>query len=129
MRHAEDDKKKQALIEIRNQADTLVYTTEKSLADLGDKVDAVTRGEIESKVNHVKEVLKGDDGDAIKRATDELSQASHKLAEKLYQQKAETGGAQPGGPSAGGAGAAGAQGGKSGGSDEDVVDADYTEVK
>ena len=127
--HAEDDKKKQALIEIRNQADTLVYTTEKSLADLGDKVDAVTRGEIESKVNHVKEVLKGDDGDAIKRATDELSQASHKLAEKLYQQKAETGGAQPGGPSAGGAGAAGAQGGKSGGSDEDVVDADYTEVK
>ncbi|MHC1788448.1 molecular chaperone DnaK [Solidesulfovibrio sp.] len=124
--HAEDDKKKQALIEIRNQADTLVYTTEKSLAELGDKVDGVTRGEIESKLNHVKEVLKGEDADAIKRATDELSQASHKLAEKLYQQKAEAG-AQPGGPQAGGQ-PGGPQGGKAGG-DDDVVDADYTEVK
>lgn len=123
--HAEDDKKKQALIEVRNQADTLVYTTEKSLAELGDKVDAATRGEIESKLNHVKETLKGEDADAIKRATEDLSQASHKLAEKLYQQKAEAGG-QPGGPEAGAAG--GAQAGKSG-SDEDVVDADYTEVK
>jgi len=122
--HAEDDKKKQALIEIRNQADTLVYTTEKSLTELGEKIDGVTRGEIESKLNHVKEVLKGEDADAIKRATDDLSQASHKLAEKLYQQKAEAGG-QPGGPEAG---AAGPQGGKAGG-DDDVVDADYTEVK
>ena len=127
--HAEDDKKKQALIEVRNQADTLVYTTEKSLTDLGDKVDAVTRGEIESKVNHLKEALKGEDAEAIKRATAELSQASHKLAEKLYQQKAETGGqpgGQPGGPEAH---AAGGPSGKAGGADEDVVDADYTEVK
>ena len=125
--HAEDDKKKQALIEVRNQADTLVYTTEKSLTDLGDKVDAVTRGEIEAKANHLKDVLKGDDAEAIKKATAELSQASHKLAEKLYQQKAEAGAGQPGGgpePHAGGE-----QTGKTGGADEDVVDADYTEVK
>ena len=126
--HAEDDKKKQALIEVRNQADTLVYTTEKSLSELGDKVDAVTRGEIEAKVNHVKDVLKGDDADAIKKATEELSQASHKLAEKLYQQKADTGAGQPGGPEQGQPGG-GQAGGKTGGADEDVVDADYTEVK
>jgi len=81
--HAEDDKKKQALIEVRNQADSLVYTTEKTLSELGDKVDSVTRGEIEAKVNHVKDALKSEDADAIKKATDELSQASHKLAEKL----------------------------------------------
>ena len=113
---------------MRNQADTLVYTTEKSLSELGDKVDAVTRGEIEAKVNHVKDVLKGDDADAIKKATEELSQASHKLAEKLYQQKADTGAGQPGGPEQGQPGG-GQAGGKTGGADEDVVDADYTEVK
>ncbi|MEF3697414.1 molecular chaperone DnaK, partial [Desulfolutivibrio sp.] len=87
--HAEEDKKKQKLIEVRNQADTLIYTTEKSVADLGEKIDPVVRGEIEAKVNHVKEVLKGDDPDAIKKATDELAQAAHKLAEQLYQQKAD----------------------------------------
>ncbi|NDY58849.1 molecular chaperone DnaK [Desulfovibrio sulfodismutans] len=123
--HAEDDKKKQKLIEVRNQADTLVYTTEKSVADLGEKIDPVLRGEIEAKVNHVKEVLKGDDADAIKKASDELAQAAHKLAEQLYQQKADAGGAA-GGP--GGPGAAGPGGGQPGG-DDDVVDADYTEVK
>jgi len=123
--HAEEDKKKQKLIEVKNQADTLIYTTEKSVADLGDKIDPVLRGEIEAKVNHVKEVLKGDDPDAIKRSSDELAQAAHKLAEQLYQQKADAGGAA-GGP--GGPGAAGPGGGQPGG-DDDVVDADYTEVK
>jgi len=123
--HAEDDKKKQKLIEVKNQADTLIYTTEKSVADLGDKIDPVLRGEIEAKVNHLKDVLKTDDADAIKRSSDELSQTAHKLAEQLYQQKADAGGAA-GGP--GGPGAAGPGGGQPGG-DDDVVDADYTEVK
>jgi molecular chaperone DnaK len=123
--HAEDDKKKQKLIEVKNQADTLIYTTEKSVADLGDKIDPVLRGEIEAKVNHLKDVLKTDDADAIKRSSDELSQTAHKLAEQLYQQKADAGGAA-GGP--GGPGAAGTGGGQPGG-DDDVVDADYTEVK
>ncbi|MFZ5811416.1 MAG: molecular chaperone DnaK [Thermodesulfobacteriota bacterium] len=121
--HAEEDKKKQKLIEVKNQADTLIYTTEKSVADLGEKIDPVLRGEIEAKVNHLKEVLKGEDADAIKRSSDELAQAAHKLAEQLYQQKAGPGG-QPGGPGEAGPGAAGPAGG-----DEDVVDADYTEVK
>ncbi|QLA19438.1 molecular chaperone DnaK [Desulfolutivibrio sulfoxidireducens] len=128
--HAEEDKKKQKLIEVRNQADTLVYTTEKSVADLGEKIDPVLRGEIEAKVNHLKEVLKGEDADAIKRSSDELAQAAHKLAEQLYQQKAGSGG-QPGGPGdAGPGGQPGGSGGPGGpGGDDDVVDADYTEVK
>jgi len=123
--HAEDDKMKQKLIEAKNQADTLVYATEKSLNELGEKIDPALRAEIESKVNNLKEIQKTDDADAIKRASDELSQASHKLAEQLYQQKGQPGGEgdpqggpQPGGPQPGGAGG-----------DEDVVDADYTEVK
>jgi len=122
--HADDDKKKQALIEAKNQADQLVYTSEKSLRDLGDKVDAALRAEIEAKVNGVKSALSSDDETAIRKAADELAQASHKLAEQLYAQKA----GQPGGegPQAGGP-AGGAAGGKPDG--DDVVDADYTEVK
>ncbi len=120
--HAEDDKKKQQFIEVKNQADTLIYTTEKSLNELGEKIDPALRAEIESKINKLKEIQKTEDADAIKRASDELAQASHKLAEQLYQQKAQPGGGQEG-PHQGGHGAA------QGGGDEDVVDADYTEVK
>ncbi|MDY7001154.1 MAG: molecular chaperone DnaK, partial [Thermodesulfobacteriota bacterium] len=87
--HAEEDKKKQKLIEIRNQADTLIYTSEKSLRDLGDKADSVLRGEIEAKIEELKKVMEGDDAEAIKSATDELAQASHKLAEQLYAQKSQ----------------------------------------
>lgn len=120
--HAEDDKRKQKLIEARNNADTLIYTTEKSLRDLGDKVDATLRGDIESKVEALKKVMQGDDAEAITRAADELAQASHKLAEQLYAQKA-------GGPTedASASQGSGADAGKK--DDDDVVDADYTEVK
>ncbi|MFP5238833.1 MAG: molecular chaperone DnaK [Acidobacteriota bacterium] len=123
--HASEDKKKQEVIEARNHADTLVYTTEKTLRDLGEKVEAVAKAEIEAKIERLKEAMKGDDADSIKKGTEELSQVAHKLAEQLYQQQ----GAQPGGPEAGAAGAAG--GAQPGGhaKDEDVVDADYTEVK
>ncbi|WP_207264347.1 molecular chaperone DnaK [Desulfovibrio sp. Huiquan2017] len=123
--HADEDKKKQALIEVRNQADTLVYTSEKSLRDLGDKVDSTLKADIESKIEAVKKALETDDPDQIKARTDELAQASHKLAEQLYaQQNAEN--ANPGGA----AGAAGADAGASSAKDDDdVVDADYTEVK
>jgi molecular chaperone DnaK len=124
--HAEEDKKKQELIEARNQADTLIYTTEKTMRDLGDKLDASLRGDIESKVEGLKKAMEGDDVDAIKAATETLSQASHKLAEQLYAQQTEGGGAEAG-PEAQ-AGAAG-EGGASSGEDDDVMDADYTEVK
>jgi molecular chaperone DnaK len=125
--HADEDKKKQELIEVRNNADTLVYTTEKSLRDMGDKVDAALKAEIEAKTEAVKEALKGDDLEAIKRAHDDLSQTSHKLAEQLYAQQNHQaqGGSQAGpqGPQEG------QPGGAAGKDDDDVVDADYTEVK
>ncbi len=121
--HADEDKKKRELIDIRNQADTLVYSTERSLADLGDKVDAALKADIDTKAAALKEVSQKDDIDAIKSAMDELSKVSHKLAEQLYAQKAETAGADD-------AGAAGqADAGSSNKKDDDVVDADFTEVK
>lgn len=117
--HAEDDKKKQELIETRNQADALMYSTEKSLADLGEKVDPALRSDIEAKSNALKGVLDSEDVAVIKKAMDELSKASHALAEQLYAQKSQQGAA--GQQEAG-------QPGKSA-SDDDVVDADFTEVK
>ena len=119
--HAEDDKKKQELIEARNQADSLVYTTEKSLREIGDNVDAALKSDIEAKIEDLKKVLESDDPEAIKQATDALAQASHKLAEQLYAQQ-----------NSGAEGAAGPEGAADAGAanaDEDVVDADFTEVK
>ncbi|NCD25643.1 MAG: molecular chaperone DnaK [Deltaproteobacteria bacterium] len=119
--HAEEDKKKQKLIEVRNSADTLIYTTEKSIRDLGENIDAPLKADIETKAEALKNVMQNDDADAIQKSMDELAQASHKLAEKLYAQKTDAG-AQAGGPDAQ------AQGGAKK-DDDDVVDADYTEVK
>ncbi len=126
--HAEEDKKKQKLIEARNNADTLIYTTEKSLRDVGENVDAETKSEIEGKIEELKKVMEQDDEEAIRKATEDLAQSSHKLAENLYNQQGsdqQAGGAQAG--EAQGGGESASQGG--GGDDEDVVDADYTEVK
>ncbi len=117
--NAAEDKKKQETIEARNQADNLIYATEKSLKDLGDKVDAAVKADVEAKTAALKKAMEGTDTDAIKKASDELSQASHKLAEMLYKNaQAQQQGAQQG---------AQAQG--SGKKDDDVVDADFTEVK
>ena len=125
--HAADDKKKQDLISARNQADGLIYGTEKSIKDLGDKLDAALKSDIEGKIASLKTLMEGEDVEAIKKATEELAQASHKLAEQLYSQAQ---GQQPGADAAGAAGAqpgAGAAGGKK--ADDDVLDADYTESK
>ena len=120
--HASDDKKKQELIEARNHADSLIYGTEKSLNDLGDKADAALKSELESKIAALRKEMESENTDAIKAATEELAKTSHKLAEQLYQQQSQNAGAQPGG-------AAGAQpGGNAGNGGDDVVDADY-EVK
>ncbi|HID97883.1 MAG TPA: molecular chaperone DnaK, partial [Thermodesulfobacteriaceae bacterium] len=120
--HAEEDRKRRDLIDTRNQADTLIYTTEKSLQELGDKVDASTKDQIEEKIKALKQAVEGDDVESIKKAQEELMQSSHKLAEMMYQQASSGGaeGQQPGGRAAGG-------GGKGG--DDDVVDADFEEVK
>ena len=120
--HADEDKKKRELVEARNHADTLIYTTEKSLKDLGDKVDAETRSNIESASADLRKAMEGDDLAEIQRLSEALTQASHKVAEAMYKQASEAGAAGPG-PDAGpeGAGAASA--------DDDVVDADFEEVK
>ncbi|SCM72229.1 molecular chaperone DnaK [Desulfovibrio sp. 86] len=121
--HADEDKKKQELIEARNHADSLIYGTEKSLTDLGDKADATVKSDIETKMANLRKLMEGEDAAAIKTATDELAKASHKLAEQLYQQQAQQPGGQPG-PQAGAA-----EGQSHGNAGDDVVDADYTEVK
>ena len=122
--HATDDKKKQELIEARNHADSLIYGTEKSLTDLGDKADAALKSDIDGKIAALRKLMEGEDAAAIKAATDDLAKTSHKLAEQLYQQQAQQTGGQPGAE----AGAAGA-GQQHGNAGDDVVDADYTEVK
>ena len=123
--HAEDDKKQKELVEARNNADSLVYSTEKSMKELGDKVDAETKSRIEEIIGRLRKEMEGDDVEKIKSVSEELTQASHKLAETMYQQ-ASQGGEQQAGADAG-SGASQSQG--TGAEDEDVVDADYEEVK
>jgi molecular chaperone DnaK len=127
--HAEEDKKRKELIETRNSADSLVYGVEKNIKEFGDKVDAAEKTKIEEAIGLVKKSLEGDDIEAIKKAQEELMNLSHKLAEAMYAKTAGPQGGQgdPGGPDAGaGPGAAGQASGKK---DEDVVDADFEEVK
>jgi len=123
--HAEEDKRRKELIEARNQADSLVYSVEKNIKEFGDKVDAAEKSRIEDAIARVKKALEGDDLDAIKKAQDELMNVSHKLAEAMY---AKTAGGAGGPGAAGGASAAGADA-SSGKKDDDVVDADFEEVK
>ena len=118
--HAEEDKKRKELVETKNQADSLIYATEKSLKDLGDKVDAATKGNVEREIENVKKVMEGSDVEALKKAVEALTQASHKLAEMMYSQ-ASQGQAAPGGEAGGDAGKKK--------DDDDVVDADFEEVK
>jgi len=120
--HAEEDKKKRELVDARNHADALIYSTEKSIKDLGNKVDAATKSKVEAAIEPLKKAMEGDDTEEIKRLSEELTQASHKLAEAMYQQasqkdtqqQARAAGAEQTGPST---------------PDEDVVDADFEEVK
>ena len=123
--HADDDKKKRELVDARNSADALIYSTEKSLKEMGDKVDAETKANIEAAIEPLRKAIEGEDTEEIKRLTEALTQASHKLAEAMYQQASQEQG-QPGGGPTGedGSSAAGA-----GAPEDDVVDADFEEVK
>ncbi|AAR33368.1 molecular chaperone DnaK [Geobacter sulfurreducens] len=116
--HSAEDKKKRELVEARNHADTLSYSTEKSLKEYGDKIGADEKAKIEECLANLRKAMEGSDVEVLKKATDELTQASHKLAEAVYA-KAQAEGAQPGGEAAGEASA----------KDEKVVDADFEEVK
>ncbi|MGB5159456.1 Hsp70 family protein [Desulfobacterium sp. N47] len=122
--HAEDDKKKKELVEAKNTADAMIYSTEKSIKDLGDKVDESTKSSVDSAISQLKKAMEGEDVSEIKNKTEELTQASHKLAEAMYKQasaqQGEAGGEQAG-PGASHEGQPK--------SEEDVVDADFEEVK
>jgi molecular chaperone DnaK len=112
--HKADDEKRKALVEARNQADAIVHSTEKALAEHGDKIDASEKSAIEAAVTDLKSALEGDDAEAISAKTQTLIQASMKLGEAMYK-------AQEGGGDAAEAGASQAGG-------EDVVDAEFEEV-
>jgi len=87
--HAEEDKKKREVVDLKNQADQLVYSTEKTLKEHGDKVSADVRGKIESAVNNLKEAVKGEDADAIKKAIENLGNTSQELGKVLYEEAAK----------------------------------------
>ncbi|MHC4313755.1 MAG: molecular chaperone DnaK, partial [Planctomycetota bacterium] len=87
--HAEEDKKKREVIDLKNQADQLIYSTEKTLKEHGDKVSAEARGNIENAVNNLKEVIKGEDADAIKKAVENLSTVGQELGKVLYEEAAK----------------------------------------
>ncbi|MCJ7729534.1 MAG: Hsp70 family protein, partial [Sedimentisphaerales bacterium] len=97
--HAEEDKKKREVVDLKNQADQLIYSTEKTLKEHGDKVSAETRGGIESAVNNLKEAIKGEDANAIKKAIENLGTASGELGKVLYEKAArkQASSAGPGG--------------------------------
>jgi molecular chaperone DnaK len=117
--HAEEDKKRRELVEARNQAEALVHSTDKMLADFGDKVSAEDKAAIEAAVAELKTAAEGEDPEAIAQKVDAVAQASMKLGEAMYQtSQGAAGGEEEGGPSA-----------EAGSPDEDVVDVDFEEVK
>jgi molecular chaperone DnaK len=87
--HAEDDKKKREVVDLKNQADQLIYATEKTLKEHGSKVSAETRGKIENAVNNLREAIKGDSAEAIRRAIENLGDASQELGKTLYEEAAK----------------------------------------
>ncbi|HII4492137.1 TPA: molecular chaperone DnaK [Clostridium perfringens] len=119
---AEEDKKRKEDIEVKNNAEQIVYQTEKTLSELGDKVSAEEKSEIEAKIEEVKKVKDGDDIEAIKKAMEDLTQAFYKVSEKLYQQN---GGAQGEGFDPNNMGGANAGAGAANSNDDNVVDADF----
>ena len=119
--HAEEDRKARELVEARNQADAMVHSVRKSLTEHGDKVDAAEKEKIEAAIKDVEGVLKGDDKDDIQKKTEALMQASHKLAEQIYKQTQAAG--------AGAAAEAASGADAKGGGGDNVVDAEFQEVK
>ena len=124
--HADEDKKRRETIEARNQLDSLVYQTEKSLGEHGASVDAATRAQLEAAIADAKKTVEDTNADveALRRASNDLSKSSHKLAEAMYAKAAQSqdGGSGDGGPSA-------SAGGGEAPHKDDVVDADFEEVK
>ena len=119
--HADEDRKFHELIGARNQADTMIHATKKSMEELGDdKLEPGEKEAIEAAIKDLEEVMKGDDKEAIEAKTKTLAEASGKMAERLYAQKGAEGGAEA---------APEAEAQQSAGGDDDVVDAEFEEVK
>jgi molecular chaperone DnaK len=125
--NAESDKKKRELVDLKNQADQIVYSTEKTLKEHGDKVSSETRGNIENAMNNLKEALKGDNADAIKKAMENLSSAGQELGKVLYEEaaKKQAASAQAQPASAGAGSASKAEGSTSKPGGDDVIDAEF----
>jgi molecular chaperone DnaK len=119
--HAEEDRKFRELVEVRNKADALLHTTEKSLKELGEKVAPADRAQIESALSDLKTALSGDDKDVIETKANALTQAAAVLAQQAYAQAGA--GAEASGENAG------STGGPSGSGKDDVLDAEFEEVK
>ena len=111
--HAEEDKRHKDEIETRNQTDSLVYSTEQTLSELGDKVSADLKSQANEAIDKAKKALEGTDIEAVKAAGEELKQVGYKLAEIVYSSASDQSGAAPSGASS---------------SNDDVVDADYEVV-
>ena len=120
-KYAAEDKKRKEEVEIRNNADSMVYQSEKTLKDLGDKLSADDKAKVEAEINKVKDALKGTDTEAIKKATEALTQAFYDISAKIYQQN-------PGAQGAGFNPGAGANPGSAAGGSDNVYDADYKVV-
>jgi molecular chaperone DnaK len=123
--HAAEDKKRKETVEARNQLDSLVYSTEKSLKEYEGELDATVKENIESALKRAKEALEGQDADAMRKAGEQLGQASHKLAEAMYAKASQQQTAQQSAEKQDGQGAGAGEKRKK----DDVVDADFEEVK
>lgn len=119
---AQEDEQRRETAESRNRAESLVYATEKSLKDLGDKLSAEDKAQAESAMQAVRDALSGEDKAAIDTAVNNLEQSAHKLAEQIYQSQANSGGETPPPPPSGDSGDPGQPGGSD---DGDVIDADF----
>ena len=118
--HAEDDRKRREVVEERNKLDSLVYATENTLKEVGEKASVEIKGSVDTALEAAKKALENNDQDEMKRAFENLEKASHKLSEEAYKRAAAAGASTNGAESHNGAGAE---------HKEDVVDADYEEVR
>ena len=123
---ADEDKVKREVVEVKNQAESLIHSTEKSTNELGEKLPEDDKTKIEACCEQLKKTLETDDVDAIKSDIEALNQATHKIAELLYSQQSEK---QEGHPASENEEPQSESGEKSGKDNEDIVDADFEEVK
>jgi molecular chaperone DnaK len=126
--HAEEDKKEREKAEVRNEADSMIYSTEKNIKDLGDKVSPADKAKTEEAIADLRKALEGGDIGQIKAKTEDLKQASYKIAEELYKAQAAQGGAAQDGAGPGTAAEGPGAGSSGGGNTKGAEDADYEVV-